>query len=448
MNKNTLTDKEYLRLTVPFMLSTMTQPLMGAVNTAVMGQLPDPKYIAAVAVGVMLFNSVYWMFTFLRVSTTGYAAQAMGAGDARLGATAFFRPAIIALAAGLLCLVFRTPIVDIYLSFIKPAPEVAELCRVYFYNLVWGAPFVLFNYVALGWLMGQMRVRAAVFMQVSMNVLNMVLSLLFVAVMGLGVEGVARATLSCQIYGGVLAAAFMHVYGKFDRKNISLGEILDFKAFGSMLKVNANLMIRTVCLMGMNNSLAAYGAGFGTTVLAANAVLLQIREIMCYLIDGMANGASIFSGRAFGRGSLSLMDSTIRVALKWMAAVSAILTVIYCVGSDFFIRIFTESPQVVETAREYRFYIVLYMVLSGVGQVLYGVFSGATQTGPVRNMMVAALVSFLAVSHVAVPVFGNHGVWLAWNAFYFSQSITLPLYLPTLRSFLLRNLENASRPKI
>ncbi len=433
MSEKKLKDSDYLRLTIPFMLSTMTQPLMGAVNTAVMGQMPDPKYIAAVAVGVMLFDSVYWMFTFLRVSTTGYAAQAHGAHDDYLGMTAFMRPAIIALIAGSLCLIFQKPLIDVYLSFINPAPDVAELCRVYFHNLVWGAPFVLFNYVALGWLMGQMRVQATVFMQVSMNLLNMVLSILFVSVFGWGVPGVAWATLICQVYGGILGGILMRRYGKFNWKRLPWGELLDLGEFGSMLKVNANLMIRTVCLMGMNNAVAAYGASFGTTVLAANAVLLQIRSLMSYLIDGMANGASIFSGRAFGQKNLPLMESTVRVTLKWMFIVSALLSAIYYVGIDLFVHIFTENEDVVETAMVYYLYIVLYMMLTGVGQVLYGVFSGATQTAPIRNMMIIALVTFLVVSHFAVPALGNHGVWLAWNSFYISQSVVLPLYMGRIR---------------
>lgn len=173
-----LTDREYLGLTIPFMLSTMTQPLMGAVNTAVMGQLPDPKYIAAVSLGAILFNNLYWLFGFLRVSTTGYAAQAFGAADKRLGMLAFFKPLVLAMLISACCILFQKPILELYLAMIGAAPEVNELCRDYYYILIWGAPLVFGNYVALGWLMGQTRVRASVFMQVSMNVLNMALSIL------------------------------------------------------------------------------------------------------------------------------------------------------------------------------------------------------------------------------------------------------------------------------
>ena len=290
---NLLTDREYLGLTIPFMLSTMTQPLMGAVNTAVMGQLPDPKYIAAVSLGAILFNNLYWLFGFLRVSTTGYAAQAFGAADKRLGMLAFFKPLVLAMLISACCILFQKPILELYLAMIGAAPEVNELCRDYYYILIWGAPLVFGNYVALGWLMGQTRVRASVFMQVSMNVLNMALSIWFVFWLHMDITGVAFATLLSQLYGGILSIVLMYYYGDFDYKELPWSELLDWREFIGMLQVNVNLMIRTACLLTVNNIIAAVGASFGTVVLAANAVLLQLKDIMSYLIDGMANGAAV-----------------------------------------------------------------------------------------------------------------------------------------------------------
>ena len=191
-----LTDKEYLGITIPIMLSTMTQPLMGAVNTAVMGQMSDAKYVAAVSLGVILFNTIYWLFGFLRVSTTGYAAQAKGADDAYEGMLAFFKPCIIALIVGCCCLLLQKPILNLYLDFISPEPAVAELCRSYYNLLIWGASMVLFNYVGLGWLMGQARINASVGMQVSMNLLNCVLSIYFVNYLNWGNDGLWLAYLS------------------------------------------------------------------------------------------------------------------------------------------------------------------------------------------------------------------------------------------------------------
>ena len=424
-----LTDREYLGLTVPFMLSTMTQPLMGAVNTAVMGQLPDPKYIAAVSLGAILFNNLYWLFGFLRVSTTGYAAQAHGAADQRLSMLAFFKPLVLATIVSLLCIVLQRPIVDCYLGMIGAAAEVNDLCRAYYYILIWGAPMVLFNYVALGWLMGQTRVRASVFMQVSMNVLNMALSIFFVFYLHMDIMGVALATLLSQIYGGVLGAYLIYLYGDFDYKGLPWGELLDWRQFIGMLQVNANLMIRTAGLLTVNNIIAAVGASLGTVVLAANAVLLQLKDIMSYLIDGMANGAAIFSGKAVGSKDKQLFDETIKMTYKWLLALALFLMGGYYLTSAHCIRLFTSIQEVIAMAQAYELYVLSSPVCAGVGMVLYGVFCGATRTAPVRNMMLIALAVFYLLQHFLVPLWGNAGLWLALLGFMLTQSIVLTTYL-------------------
>ena len=430
---NLLTNREYLGLTVPFMLSTMTQPLMGAVNTAVMGQLPDPKYIAAVSLGAILFNNLYWLFGFLRVSTTGYAAQAFGAADRELGTLAFFKPLVLALLISLACIVFQKPILESYLAMIGAASEVNDLCREYYYILIWGAPLVLGNYVALGWLMGQTRVRASVFMQVSMNVLNMALSIWFVFGLHMDIVGVAFATLLSQLYGGVLSVVLMYYYGDFDYKNLPWGELLDWRTFIGMLKVNVNLMIRTACLLTVNNIIAAVGASFGTVVLAANAVLLQLKDIMSYLIDGMANGAAIFSGRAVGAKSGAGLDAAIRMTFKWLVVLAVMLMGVYAAGNEFFIRLFTNIDEVVAMAMTYNVFVLFYPVCAGIGMVLYGVFCGATRTAPVRNMMLLALAVFYLLQWQLVPKIGNSGLWLALLGFMAAQSVILLYYLKSLR---------------
>lgn len=424
-----LTDREYLGLTVPFMLSTMTQPLMGAVNTAVMGQLPDPKYIAAVSLGAILFNNLYWLFGFLRVSTTGYAAQAHGAADQRLSMLAFFKPLVLAVIISLLCILLQRPIVDCYLGMIGAAADVNYLTRRYYYILIWGAPLTFFNYVALGWLMGQARVRASVFQQVSMNVLNMLFSVCFVFGLHLQIEGVAYASLLSQLYGALLGAGLMHHYGNFDYSKLPWGELLDWRQFIGMLQVNANLMIRTACLLTVNNIIAAVGASLGTVVLAANAVLLQLKDIMSYLIDGMANGAAIFSGKAVGSKDRQLFDETITMTYKWLLVLALVLMGGYYLTSTQCIRLFTGIQEVIAMAQTYELYVLFYPVCAGVGMVLYGVFCGATRTAPVRNMMLIALLAFYLLQYFLVPLWGNAGLWLALLGFMLTQSIVLTGYL-------------------
>ncbi len=428
-----LTDKEYLSVTIPFMLSTMTQPLMGAVNTAVMGWLAEPKYIAAVSLGAILFNNLYWLFGFLRVSTTGYAAQAYGAKDMRLGLLAFFKPLVLALIVSTLCIILQTPIVDAYIATISPAEDVAMLCRKYYYILIWGAPLVLFNYVSLGWLMGQTRIKASVFMQVSMNVLNMFLSIYFVFYLHLDIEGVAWATLLSQIYGAIIGLLFMICFGRFDMRHLPINELIDWRTFVGMLKVNSNLMIRTACLLMVNNIIAAVGASLGTIYLAVNAVLIQIKDIISYLIDGMANGTAIFVGKAVGEHSEELLEESIKIALKWLAVFTVLSMGVYYFWDTFFISLFTDNVSVKELANEYKNFVLYYPLLAGVGILLYGAFCGATYTAPIRNMMLIALALFYGTQFFLVPSLSNTGLWIAYMVFRISQSIILWIYLPRLR---------------
>lgn len=428
-----LTDKDFLKLTLPLMISTMTQPLMGAVNTAVMGQLPDAKYIAAVSLGAILFNNIYWLFGFLRVSTTAYAAQAHGARDVRLSMLAFFKPLVVAAVLSLLCIILQTPIINAYLSMINPTQEVAELCRTYYDILIWGAPLVLGNYVVLGWLMGQSHIRASVFMQMSMNVLNMILSTWFVFELEGGIEGVAHASLLCQIYGAIMSAILICRFSKFNYNRFPWEDLLDWHAFIDMLRVNSDLMIRTACLLTVNNVIAAVGASFGTTVLAANAVLLQIKDIMSYLIDGMANSTAILTGRAIGQRSIEFFNQVLRTTFKWVGILTAILMGIYFVGSTFFIKLFTDLRAVIEIAESNKIFVLIYPLCSCIALVLYGAFCGATYTKTIRNMMIISLSLFYAVQHFAVLSFNNDGLWYAFLLFYICQSIILSINLSSLK---------------
>ena len=428
-----LTDREYLGITIPFMLSTMTQPLMGAVNTAVMGQLPDSKYIAAVALGAILFNNIYWFFGFLRVSTSGYAAQALGAGSREEGMLAFLRPLLVAMIVSCGCIVLQKPILAAYLALVAPAADVAELCSAYYDILIWGAPLVLFNYVSLGWLMGQTRVRASVFMQVSSNVLNMALSVWFVFGLHFDIEGVAWATLLSQFYGAAIGCWLMYLYGDFSYRDFDYLKVIEPKTLMKMISVNANLMIRTACLLTVNNIIAAAGAALGTPVLAANAVLFQLKDIMSFLIDGMANGTSIFSGRALGERSKTLFWQTLRLTYKWLLVLVLLLMVGFALGSNFLISSFTDLEEVTVLAEGYKYYVLVYPLLSGVGLALYGMFTGATYTAPVRNMMLIALAVFWPAEKLLVPLYGNDGLWLSFLLFVGSQSLILFLSLNKLK---------------
>ena len=428
-----LSNREYLGVVLPFMFSTVTQPLMGAVNTAVMGQLPDPAYIAGVSLGAILFNTIYWIFGFLRVGTSGYSAQALGTGVWEDRVMSFCRPLVLALALGTLIIILQKPILALFLRLVAPAPLVADITADYFFILVWGAPFSLLSYVSLGWLMGQARIKATLIMQVSSNVLNMFLCVLFVIVLDWETAGAAWSALIAQGYGCLVGFILMNRYGGFRWWEVPPRILFKWRAFLDLIKTSGNLVFRTTCLVTVNNLFAASGASFGTEVLAANALLLQIQYILSYLIDGMGNTASLFVGRAIGRQDRELFESARVMTFKWLLALAICLSAGYGLSSERLIAIFTDNLSVLSLTGQYKTYVMIYPFCAGVGLVLYGMYTGATFTAPVRNMVIVALSVFVVCRQILTPVWGNDGLWIAYLAFYGTQSLFLGLFFYQLR---------------
>lgn len=426
--------KDYLKVTIPFMLSTATQPLLGAVNTGIMGHMDDAAYIAAVALGVILFNNMYWLFGFLRVATTGFSSQALGANNSLLRSLSLFRPLIVAVMISTVFLMLYPWIFSYYASFMSPDLEVIRLMRRYCDILIWGAPFVLVNYVTLGWLMGQMMIRATMIMQISMNILNIGLSLYFVYGLGLGVDGVAWASLGAQIYGAIVGFIFVYMKRQeLDMSGALWQELRQIKPFLSMMKVNTDLMLRTVCLLTINNLFATAGASLGTTMLATNAIILEIIMILAYFTDGMANGISVFTGKSFGKKDLMLWKSTLQVAVKvWIAFVTGIVLFLF-LERNTILGAMTTVPEVLDQAMTYSFYLLIYPVCAGIGLLLYGMYTGIGQTASVRNMMFIAVVFFAVMLNILLPLLGNHGIWITYVLTYLLESIILVLFLPQAR---------------
>lgn len=430
-----LTDRQYLGVVVPFMISTTTQPIMGAVNTAVMGTLSDPAYISGVALGAVLFNTIYWIFGFLRVSTSGYSAQALGTGSVTDRATSLGRPTVVALIVSVLVLIFQEPILSGYLRFIGPEADVAALTAYYYDVLIWGTPFTLLNYVFLGWLMGQAKLRASLFMQMSSNLLNIVLSVFFVMGLGYDVGGVAAATLISLAYGFLVGLWLVIRHAGFSFREIPKNVLFSFGAFKDMMLTNGNLMLRTCCLQFVNNLFAATSTSFGTEILAANSVILQAQYILSFMLDGVGNGNSLFTGRALGKHNRQLFEETKSVSLRWILVIIAVLSGVCFVGGDYFLGIFTNNEAVAELARQYSRYLWLYPLAGGLGLAFYGMYTGATFTAPIRDMMFISMVCFAVARYTLVPALGNDGLWISYLIFYAAQSVINLSFFGRLRRY-------------
>ncbi len=430
-----MTHRYFLSLAWPLIFATITVPLLGAVDTAVVGQLPDPAYIGGVAVGTVIFNSIYWLFGFLRVSTSGFASQALGADDEMQGSMAFLRPVCIGLIIGLVIVLFQEVIFNLSISFLGVQGNVKAVSSVYFHIRIWAAPFALMNYAILGWLLGMEQIKATVLIQVLMNILNIVLAVVLVLVFHLGVAGVAIAVLCAEVFAFVFGIILLVRSGKL-KVSMSTKELFrnlyDKDPLKRMMIVNRDLFIRTICLLAVFNTFTAKGAVYGEEVLAANAILIQIHYIMAYFYDGLANAASILTGKAVGQRNGQLYEATVKKSYFWSFTFSAAISLTFFLCKDAVIPLFTVVEEVVLITKQYEGWLILFPLASSIGLVFYGIFAGAAEAGLVRNSMLVSVAVFLAILFPATHYWGNHGLWLSFIVFSLFRSILLVRYMPAL----------------
>lgn len=423
MNNSNITHKMFLSLMIPFILSTITQPLLGAADIAVVGKLNNVNYISGVSIGTLIFNTIYWIFGFLRVSTTAFSAQSSHYSDKKRVSDIFFRPIMIALFISLIMVIFQNIIFESSMKFIKPELEIEKAAITYFKILIWGAPFVLTNYVLLGWLMGLGNIKASMTMQISGNLLNIILDIIFVTVFNFKVEGVAYATLISQIFSTFLGVYFIFPYTY--HKYIDLKSIINKKELISIFCVNRDLMVRTICLVSHNNLFTMASSNLGGDILATNAILFQIMSIISYAFDGIANTASVFAGRARGQKDNLLMKICWKKTFYWGVIFVILTTVIYLIFSDSIIRIFTKLPNIILLAKEYSKWILLYPAIAFLGLTFYGVFTGSARTFPIMTSTVIAFILFFIAWKYLIPVYKNDGVWISLLIFYFGRGVFL-----------------------
>jgi len=423
--------KTYLMLSLPLVLSALSTPLLGAVDTAVVGRLGNPVYIGSVAVGSLIFNYLYWLLGFLRVSTSGFTAQAEGAGNANELVMAFYRPFFLGLGFGFACIVFQNPILQAALYVIGPSPGVADLVDQYYSIRIWGAPLLLANYAIYGWLIGRSEVKLALWLQLLLNGFNIGLNLLFVLGLGMEVRGVAWATLISEAAGCIAGVIF--VWSKVNRLEKDWRTFFRMAPFVRMMKVNRDLLIRTFCLLAVMVLFTAAGAGRGDAVLAANAILMQIVLLVSYIFDGIANAGSIWAGRAYGEKNGALLRHTMCTGMLWSFVTGLILTIGLSGFGGHLISLFTASREVRALAVQYLPWLFLFPLAVFGGLFLNGIFNGATESAPIRNSMMISMIVFVVILYGAGDRIGNHGLWLAYIVFSFVRSLLLWRYTGLLK---------------
>ncbi|WP_203362920.1 MATE family efflux transporter [Bacillus sp. REN10] len=431
----TLTHRQYLAVALPFVFLNLTTPLLGAVDTAAIGQLREPALIAAVAVATMIFNTILWLFGFLRMSTSAFVAQAVGAKKKEEEWFAVSRPLLFAWIISFLVVVLQVPIEKAALALMNPGNEVAVYVSIYYGIRIWSIPISLTNYVLMGWLMGKGLVRKTVLLQIGLNMVNIGLNIWFVLGLNWGIQGVAWATVVAEMFALVIGLFFVKQQVSAERLNVSWKKTFDVSALWNMLKMNRDLFIRTICLLFVFNVFTAKGADFGTDILAANAILLQVHFLMAAVFDGFANATSMFTGRAVGAKSNTLYRDILKKAANWSWISGGIVALLFYLLQQPLLQLFTNTDEIVMLAEKYAWWIVLFPLTAASGLIFFGIFTGATYVKPVRNSILQAAVLFFLVYILAIPPFGNHGLWCAFIIFSLSRSVFLVPVTP-------RNLSN------
>lgn len=426
-----LSHRSVVAIALPVILSNVSTPLIGVVDTAIVGRLPDPAYIGAVAVGSLIFTFVFWAFGFLRMGTTGLTAQALGAGDHDEVVSSLGRALLIAAAVGIVLIALQWPIRAIAFALLEGTPKVESLARSYFDIRIWAAPAALANYALLGWFIGLGRTDIGLVLQLVLNVTNMALDMLFVLVFGWDVRGVALGTLIAEIIavaiGIVLALKHAHaLHGRWQRSSVLAPERLK-----RTVAVNRDIMIRSLALIFVFVWFVAQGARQGDVTLAANAVLMQFISVSAYFLDGLAFAAEALVGRAIGAANRAGLLAAARITTIWAVGLAVVATLIIAARGPALIDLLTIDEATRAAAREYLPWVVAAPVVGVWAFQLDGIFIGATRTADMRNAMLASLAIFLVGWWLLTP-WANHGLWAALHVHYLARIGTLSYFTPGL----------------
>ena len=426
-----LTNARVLRIAVPIVLSNATVPILGAVDTGVVGQLGEAAPIGAVGIGAIILTALYWVFGFLRMGTTGLTAQALGAGDGPEVAALFSRALLIGLVAGAGLVVLQWPLFAGAFLVSPASPEVEGLARDYMSIRIWSSPAAIALYGLTGWLIAQERTAAVLVVQLWMNGLNIALDLVFVLGMGFGVEGVAWATFLAEWSGlGLGLWLCRDVFATpawTDRVRI-----FDAVRLRHMALVNGDILIRSVLLQAIFVSFLFWGADFGDVPLAANQVLLQFLYITAYAMDGFAFAAEALVGNAMGAKAVARLRRAAVLTSLWGLGVCALLSLAFFVAGPWLIDTMTTAPEVRQAAREFLPWMVAAPIVGTAAWMLDGIFIGATRTGDMRNLMILSAVGYFAAVIPLMAAFGNHGLWLGLLLSFALRGLTLGWRYPAL----------------
>ncbi len=408
----------------PMILSNITVPLLGLVDTAVIGHLPDPKYLGAVAVGAMIFSILYWSFGFLRMGTTGLTAQALGSNNYHQSRLLLAQSLVLAGIIGLLIVLFQSPLIETALTLVGAEPEVTTEANLYSDIRVFGAPAVLANYALLGWFLGNQNTRIPLLLLVVTNLLNMILDLVAVYGLGMQAEGVALATVLSEYASLLLGTVLMLRMLAKQPGKLHWEQLKSVSNYYHLINVNRYLFVRTLILLLTLAFFTSQGAQQGTTILSANAVLLNFYMIISNGLDGFAHAAESLSGKFYGAKDQQGFHRTISATLFWSLISALLFTLFFWLGGEWIISLLTSITAVREAAADYLPWIIFLPLIAVWSFLTDGIFVGTTQVKAMQNtMLISVFLVFVPVWYLSQPL-GNNGLWLAFISLFAARGVT------------------------
>ena len=424
-------NRKILKLAIPNILSNLSVPLLSSVDTAVVGHLDKVSYLGAIAIGSMIFNFIYWAFGFLRMGTTGLTAQAFGKKSDRDTVILLARSLLVAVGAAVIIFSLQYFIKELSFYLVDGTQEVETYAKQYFDIRIFAAPATLSLYAFHGWFLGMQNAKYPLILTVFVNVLNIVFNLFFVYHIGMRADGVALGTV-CAQYSGLLLAIVLYLK-KYKGLNVHLAfkRIIEIEELKKFFSVNLDIFIRTLCLIFAFSFFTAQSAEFGTNILAANTILMELWMILSYGVDGFAFAAESLVGRFIGAGDRDSLKSAIKYSFYWGIGLGIIITLVYLFFGKSIIWLYTDNTDLINLAMVYFTWTIIAPVINSVCYLWDGVFIGATATKPMRNsMLFSVLIIFLPVYYLSKGIIGNHSLWFAMVIFMTARGASLSFFAP------------------
>ena len=425
--RDRLTHRRVWALAAPMILSNISVPLVALVDSTVIGHLPHAHQLGAVAVGASLYVFLAWMMGFLRMGTTGFAAQAAGRGDGTALRQILLQGLLLSVLLSLFLGAIALPFSSLALTVMQPSPALHALTLDFFYTRLFGLPGALATYALVGWFLGTQNARAPLGILLTTNLVNIALNLWFVLGLDWGVVGSARASVIAEWSGALLGlwltrGALRHFPGKVVWQALRV-----WQNWKPLLGVNRDIFIRSLMLQSVFFLITLQGARLGDATVAANALLLNGLLLAAHALDGLAHAVEALCGHAIGARDRTALRRSMVVASGWSLIASAGFAVLFLFGGHLFITVQTDIPSVRETAFQYVPYLALLPLIAVWSYLLDGLFIGATRAREMRNAMVISVIIALPVAW-AMQGFGNHGLWISFLLFMVLRSLTLAGY--------------------